>query len=183
MSVNVKRIIMSLIMASALTSCGNRLQEETSEISISSCGKEIAFISEEFYPSDEENSASEFVSAESWLEQAGEPEYYPDGSLFEIKFPEDMGIPDSVSINDVLITSDGKLKYDKSVAVKEAVPVINDNTVSFVLDKHLATSLSSNSEDYKKGSAYRSFGIICGWGDEQYRYTFCIRSDPDHIME
>lgn len=201
MSDYIKKAIMALTAALLMTSCGKNIPETNSEISVSSGGKEIAFISEKLYPEDEEgeaysnvaakhdlrdtdrNSASSYVSSESWIEQSGEPEYFPIGSVFEMKFPEDLGIPESISINDVLITSEGKLRYDSRAAVKEAVPEINGDTVSFVLDDHLASALSSDSADYKKGTAYRSFGITCEWGEERYRYTFCVRSDPAFIWE
>lgn len=116
-------------------------------------------------------------TAADWLEQCGDPIYYPDGTAFEIVLPKKNAAPDSIKLTDSVISSDGSLKYNENSAVRELVPETNENVISFTLEGHMASMLSSQLSDYESGAVLRCFELTCKWGDNECVYTFCIRSD------
>ncbi len=122
-------------------------------------------------------------TASDWLNKYGEPAFFPLGTIFRVAIPEKTAAPDSITVTDTLICEDGTPKYEKKAAVIEIEPEIDGNVVSFSLDNHWATGLSSNSEDYQEGAAWRCFEITCTWGENVCVYTFCVRTNPIMIME
>ncbi|MBQ5320385.1 MAG: hypothetical protein J6K17_14950 [Oscillospiraceae bacterium] len=122
-------------------------------------------------------------TASDWLSEYGEPVFFPLGTVFSITIPEKTTLPDKITVTDTLINKDGTPKYDERAAIVELIPQINENIVSFYLDNHWATGLSSNSEDYKEGASWRCFDVTCSWGENVCVYTFCVRTNPIMIME
>lgn len=122
-------------------------------------------------------------TASDWIAEYGEPLFFPLGTIFRVSIPEKTAAPDKITVTDTLISEDGTPKYEKKAAVNELTPDIDGNIVSFSLNNHWATGLSSNSEDYQEGAAWRCFEITCTWGENVCVYTFCVRSNPIMIME
>ena len=122
-------------------------------------------------------------TASKWLDKYGTPLSFPLGTVFQVTFPEKTAMPDVITVTDTLIREDGNPKYDKKAAVIELTPEINENIVTFTLNDHWATGLSSNSEDYKANTALRCFEISCSWGENICIYTFCVTTDPIMIMD
>ncbi len=122
-------------------------------------------------------------TASDWLSEYGEPVFFPLGTVFNVTLPEKTAAPDSIAVTDTLIREDGTPKYEKKAAIIELTPEINGNVVSFSLDNHWATGLSSNSDDYKEGAAWRCFEVTCAWGENVCVYAFCVKSNPIMIMD
>lgn len=172
---NIKKLAAAVITAALFTACGAKVPETPPSVQITANGAQV------------ENTVNETCwdntvyiidgTAADWLEQYGDPVYYPDGTTFEIVLPKKNTVPDSVRLTDSVIRDDGSLKYDESAAVCELVPEINENVISFTLEGHMASMLSSQLSDYESGAVLRCFELTCKWGDNECVYTFCIRSD------
>lgn len=175
------KFIAALIGAVLLTGCGKKAPETPPVVSIDAGGISVS------------NTANISAwdntvylldgTASDWIAEYGEPVFFPLGTVFRVTLPEKTAVPDSITVTDTLIREDGTAKYDKKAAVNEVIPVIEENIVSFSLDNHWATGLSSNSENYKEGAAWRCFEISCSWGENVCVYTFCVRTNPIMIME
>ncbi len=174
------KIIAALMSAAILTGCGSKLPETPPAVEIDAGGitvsntANISCWDNTVYLLD--------GTASDWLSVYGEPVFFPLGTFFRVTLPEKTAAPDSIMVTDTLIREDGTPKYDKKAAVNEVVPEIEENVVTFSLDNHWATGLSSNSEDYQEGSAWRCFEISCSWGENVCVYTFCVRTNPMMIM-
>lgn len=85
--------------------------------------------------------------------------------------------PDSVTLRDELLNSDGSRKYDERVSKVLELAVV-DGGVSFSLEPHFAVFLSSSLEDYEPGAVIRGLKLTCSWGENECEYAFAIRTDP-----
>ncbi len=172
---NIKIFAAIAVSAIMLTACGEKIPETPPAVQVTADGAQVANIVNEtcwdntVYIMD--------GTAADWLEQYGDPVYYPDGTTFEVALPEKNTAPDSVDLTDSVICEDGSYKYDIRAAVREIIPHINENVISFTLDGHPASMLSSQLSDYESGAVLRCFELTCKWGDNECVYTFCIRSD------
>ena len=176
---NIK--IFAAIAASAimLTACGEKIPETPPAVQITADGAQVA------------NTVNETCwdntvyiidgTAADWLEQYGDPVYYPDGTTFEVALPKKNTAPDSVTLTDSVIREDGSYKYDKRAAIREIDFNMNENVISFTLDGHPASMLSSQLSDYESGATLRCFELKCKWGENECIYTFCIRSDASVV--
>ncbi len=172
---NIKKLAAAVITAALLTACGGKVPETPPAAQVTADGVQVANVVNKtcwdntVYIMD--------GTAAEWLEQYGDPVYYPDGTVFEVALPKKNTAPDSVKLTDSVIREDGSLKYDETAAVRELVPQINENVISFTLDGYPASMLSSQLSDYENGAVLRCFELTCKWGDNECVYTFCIRSD------
>ncbi len=99
--------------------------------------------------------------------------YVPFNSFIELLFD---GIkPDNITISDMIIDEDGKGKYSEKEIVDIPFDIKNDK--GFTLSGHMASILSSNSEDYKPGAVIRGFLIVCSFGENKCDYAFALRTD------
>lgn len=175
------KFITVLICAVLFTGCGQKVPETPPTVEIDAGGISVS------------NTANISAwdntvylldgTASDWLEEYGEPVFFPLGTVFSVTLPEKVTVPDLITVTDTLICEDGTPKYDKKAAVNILTPEIEENVVTFSLDNHWATGLSSNSEDYQEGAAWRCFEITCTWGENVCVYTFCVRSNPIMIMD
>lgn len=176
-----KKLIAALLGAVLFTGCGQKIPETPPVVTIDAAGVSVSNTTN---ISAWDNTVYLLDgTASEWLDKYGEPLYFPKGTVFQVILPEKTALPDKLTVTDTLIREDGTPKYEQKAAVTEVTPEINENIISFALDDHWATGLSSNSEDYKKGSALRCFEISCSWGENICIYTFCVKSDPITIMD
>ena len=175
------KFIAALLITVILTGCGQKIPESPPVITIDADGislsntTNISAWDNTIYLLD--------GTASDWLSEYGKPVFFPLGTVFSITIPEKTTLPDKITVIDTLINKDGTPKYDERAAIVELTPEISENVVSFSLDNHWATGLSSNSEDYQEGAAWRCFEITCTWGENVCVYTFCVRTNPIMIME
>jgi len=109
------------------------------------------------------------------------PPYVPLGSIVQLYIIGD--IPVTVGITDILSKSDGSPKYDSRLD-KAVEYTASGSTVSFTVEENWATALSSNSEDYKKGSSYRCYRVLFGWKNGDTKdYAIFLKTDPVIIFE
>ncbi len=174
------KLIAALLSAIILTGCGQKVPETPPVVEIDAGG---ITVSNTANISCWDNTVFMLDgTASDWLAEYGEPVFYPLGTVFRVTLPEKTAAPDTVTVTDTLIHDDGTPKYDEKAAVNEVIPEIEENTITFSLDNHWATGLSSNSEDYQEGAAWRCFEIACTWGENVCVYTFCVRTNPIMIM-
>ncbi|HWR23547.1 MAG TPA: hypothetical protein VN366_08730 [Feifaniaceae bacterium] len=109
------------------------------------------------------------------------PPYAPLGSVVSLQI--NGSFPDTITVTDIIANPDGSPKYDRRLD-KELPYTVSGNTVSFTVESNPATALSSNSEDYQKGAAYRRYRVQFGWenGGEK-EYALYIRTDPAILFE
>ena len=175
------KLIAALMGAVLLTGCGGKIPETPPAVTVDAGGISVS------------NTANISAwdntvylldgTASDWLAEYGEPVFFPLGTVFRVTIPEKTVAPNSVTVTDTLIREDGTPKYDKKAAVNELTPEIEGNVVTFTLDDHWATMLSSNSVDYQEGAAWRCFEVTCTWGENVCVYTFCVRTNPAVIMD
>ena len=122
-------------------------------------------------------------AADDWIEKYGEPIFLPLGTVFRVTIPSNSAEPDTIVVKDILINEDGSPKYDEKAAVNELSATLEDNIITFSLDNHWASGLSSDSEDYKEGAVWRCFEITCTWDENVCVYSFCVRTNPTFIFE
>lgn len=176
-----KKLIAALLGAVLFTGCGQKIPETPPVVTIDAAGVSVSNTTN---ISAWDNTVYLIDgTASEWLDKYGEPLYFPKGTVFQVILPEKTASPDKITVTDTLIREDGTPKYEQKAAVTEVTPEINENIISFALDDHWATGLSSNSEDYKEGSALRCFEISCSWGENICIYTFCVKSDPITVMD
>ena len=175
------KIITVLLCAVLLSGCGEKIPETPPTIVVEAGG---ITISNTTNISAWDNTVYLIDgTASEWITEYGEPLFFPTGTVFQLSLPEKTVLPDKITVADTLIHEDGTPKYEKKAAMNEFTPDLNGNIVSFPLDNHWATGLSSNSEDYKEGVSWRCFEITCSWGENVCVYTFCVRSNPIIIMD
>ena len=174
------KFIAVLLCAVVLTGCGKKIPEAPPTILIDAGGIQLSNTTN---ISAWDNTVYLLDgTASEWIDKYGEPLSFPMGTIFNVTIPEKTVAPDKITVTDTLIREDGTPKYEKKAAVNELIPEIEENIISFSLDKHWATGLSSNSEDYREGTAWRCFEISCTWGENVCVYTFCVRSNPITLM-
>lgn len=82
--------------------------------------------------------------------------------------------PDSVSVKDILLTSEGGDLYSDKLAID--IPLVNEgSSFSFYLKGNPNSALSAQLAPNK--IEFRGFKITSVWGDKEYRYAFVIKSD------
>ncbi len=175
------KFIAALIAAVILTGCGQKLPETPPEVEIDAGGISVS------------NTANISCwdntvylidgTASEWLAEYGEPVFFPLGTVFRVTIPQKTALPDSISVYDTLIREDGTPKYDKKAAVNEVEATIEENVITFSLENHWASMLSSNSEDYREGAVWRCFEVNCSWGENVCVYTFCVRTNSAIVMD
>jgi len=175
------KLITVLLGVALLTGCGNQTPDTPPIVTVDAGGisvsntTNISAWDNTVYLLD--------VTASEWIAEYGEPVFFPLGTVFRVVIPEKTASPDKITVTDTLIREDGTPKYDKKAAVNELTPDIDGNVISFSLDNHWATGLSSNSVDYQEGTAWRCFEVTCTWGENVCVYTFCVRSNPIMVMD
>lgn len=98
--------------------------------------------------------------------------YVPIGKEFTIDFNGTS--PDSIDVIDEVIDTSGNVMFNN---FGQDTPVeINKGKTSFILKKHPAILLSSNTETFENG-VIRGFRVISKWGDNQCEYTFVIKTE------
>ncbi|ROR22320.1 uncharacterized protein DUF4846 [Mobilisporobacter senegalensis] len=108
------------------------------------------------------------------IKQNNQIPYVQLGEMVQIEFKENN--PDKITVTDYILTKEGNLKY--SDKAKEIIALEKeDGAYRFQLKSNLASFLSSNSEDYKKGNTIRGFRILCNWGKNECEYGFILRTD------
>lgn len=166
-----KALTLVLLCALGLTSCGKaevNFADESGIISAAANSEKVKL---------NENMLLENGSPAEWLERYGDPIYYVNGTRFEFTLPDNAD-PDSVKVTDTVINADGEPKYDIKAASREPEYFdVWNGVVSFRLEGHPAAFLSSYLADYETGACLRSFDIEFVSEGEEYKYTFCIRSD------
>jgi hypothetical protein len=82
--------------------------------------------------------------------------------------------PSKFNIMDILVDENGKQRDSNKEIV--TIPVkLKDGKVSFKIEKHLASDLSSY---YIEGKTdIRGFRMIATWGENECEYAFIIRTD------
>jgi hypothetical protein len=109
------------------------------------------------------------------IKQKIDIKYIETGKTAEInfgKFP-----PDSIKVYDILLDDEGNNMYTEREIIE--IPVeLNDGKYSFKIENHIATALSSNSDDYQEGKKWnRGFRIIAAWGENECEFAFIIKTD------
>lgn len=176
-----KKFIAALIGAVILTGCGQNIPETPPVVTIDAGGVSVSNTT----TVSAWNNTVHLINgtASDWIDKYGDPLFFPIGTVFQVTLPEEIVSPDSITVTDTLICEDGTPKYDKKAAIVDLTPEVNKNVITFSLDNHWATGLSSNSEDYKEGTAWRCFEVTCSWGENVCVYTFCVRANPILIMD
>ena len=85
--------------------------------------------------------------------------------------------PDSVSLTDQVIGTDGMPRYGVEPDVITLIKCECDGSYNFVLPINWAASLSSNSRAYKPGAVIRGFIITATIGTATASYAFAFHSD------
>jgi beta-lactamase regulating signal transducer with metallopeptidase domain len=99
------------------------------------------------------------------------------GSTVSLNFGENR--PDAVSVVEVIAKADGSRKYADATDKTLEVTYSGGNLVSFDIQKNFGDALSSNSDDYQLGNAFRWYRILCGDGDGAVtEYGLWLRTDP-----
>jgi hypothetical protein len=87
--------------------------------------------------------------------------------------------PAAVSVIEVIANADGSRKYDAATDKTLDVAYSGSNLLSFGVEKNTGDMLSSNSDDYLPGNAFRWYRIICdGDGEIMTEYALWLRTDP-----
>lgn len=84
----------------------------------------------------------------------------------------------SVTVEDAILKQDGTFKYGEQSTVIYEVEVV-DGIAKFQIPDHFATSLSSNSEDYKPGHTIRAFVLRAKIDKADFVFAFVIRTNAD----
>jgi hypothetical protein len=100
--------------------------------------------------------------------------YIKIGETFSIEIKGNS--PDSAVLKDYVLNANGGKKFSEETIAEIPVEFKNEKS-EFVLEKNMASMLSSNSEDYKPGNSIRGFSLTCTWGNNECEYAFIIRSD------
>jgi hypothetical protein len=90
--------------------------------------------------------------------------------------------PDAVSVIEVIANADGSRKYSAPTDKTLEVVYSGSNLVSFDIEKNFGDMLSSNSDDYLSGNAFRWYRILCDDGEIMTEYALWLRTDPAVIF-
>ena len=85
---------------------------------------------------------------------------------------------DSFTVEDAILKQDGTFKYNEKSTVVYDLEVV-DGIAKFQIPDNLATSLSSNSEDYKPGHTIRAFVLRAKIDKADFAFAFVIRTNAD----
>jgi len=85
---------------------------------------------------------------------------------------------DSITVEDAILKQDGTFKYGEQSTNVYEIEVV-DGIAKFEIPDHFATSLSSNSEDYKPGHTIRAFVIRTEIDKSDFAFAFVIRTNAD----
>ncbi|HSN66237.1 MAG TPA: hypothetical protein VLS94_06325, partial [Fusibacter sp.] len=82
------------------------------------------------------------------------------------------------TVEDAILKQDGTFKYGEQSTTVYEVEVV-DGIAKFQLPDHFATSLSSNTEDYKPGHTIRAFVLRAKIDKADFVFAFVIRTNAD----
>jgi hypothetical protein len=85
---------------------------------------------------------------------------------------------DLFTVEDAILKQDGTFKYGEQSTTTYEVEV-EDGIAKFLIPDHFATSLSSNSEDYKPGHTIRAFVLRSKIDQSDFAFAFVIRTNAD----
>ena len=85
---------------------------------------------------------------------------------------------DLFTVEDAILKQDGTFKYGEQSTISYEIEVV-EGIAKFQLPDHFATSLSSNTEDYKPGHTIRAFVIRAKIDKSDFAFAFVIRTNAD----
>ena len=86
-------------------------------------------------------------------------------------------VPDSVTVQDLILRGDGSPKYTEQVT-EEFTLACSGSAACFTLDINSAALLSSDMSSYEEAGILRGFRVNCRWDDNSTaEYGFVIRTD------
>lgn len=85
---------------------------------------------------------------------------------------------DLFTVEDAILKKDGTFKYGEQSTNVYDVEVV-DGIAKFQIPDHFATSLSSNTEDYKQGHTIRAFVLRAKIDKADFVFAFVIRTNAD----
>ena len=98
------------------------------------------------------------------------------GTDISLEFREGT-VPDSVTVQDLILRGDGSPKYNEQVT-EEFTLACSGSTACFTLDINSAALLSSDMSSYEEAGILRGFRVNCRWDDNSTaEYGFVIRTD------
>lgn len=87
-------------------------------------------------------------------------------------------IPDSITIYDAMLDTDGSVRYGERLIQNQIFKIIDKSHVQFDLKQHMSYFLSSNTGDYER-DWYRLFRVVCKWGENECTYAFLINTGSE----
>ena len=98
------------------------------------------------------------------------------GTDISLEFREGT-VPDSVTVQDLILRGDGSPKYTEQVT-EDFTLACSGSTACFTLDINSAALLSSDMSSYEEAGILRGFRVNCRWDDNSTaEYGFVIRTD------
>ncbi|MCL2121282.1 MAG: M56 family metallopeptidase [Clostridiales bacterium] len=92
--------------------------------------------------------------------------------------------PSSISVIEVIANADGSRKYAEQTDKTLEIELSGSNLATFRIEKNIGDMLSSNSDDYLSGNAWRWYRIFCNDdGRSVTEYGLWLRTDPAITME
>ena len=86
-------------------------------------------------------------------------------------------VPDSVTVQDLILRGDGSPKYTEQVT-EEFTLACSGSAACFTLDINSAALLSSDMSSYMEAGILRGLRVNCRWADNSTaEYGFVIRTD------
>ena len=85
--------------------------------------------------------------------------------------------PDSVSLNDRVINTDGSQRFGQEPEVVTLIKCECDGSYNFALPINPAASASSNSRDYEPGAVIRGFTLTAANDAATVSYAFALHTD------
>ncbi len=83
-------------------------------------------------------------------------------------------LPDSITVKDDILKNNGEYKYTDKETVEVPVTAESDNKFTFIIEKNLASALSSLR--VVNGTDIRGYRITASWGDNECVYAFMIKT-------
>ncbi len=150
-------------MLSLFVGC-NSLKDNVKEITASSGNKTIPVFSngEDFKTIMKSLSLEELV-------------YIKNKERVLIKFNEKS--PKNIQLTEHILNKNGTPKFASEKTGKIIKTKLDKNKTSFKVEPNLATSLSSNGNDFNPGATIKGYHLVCDWGNNQSDYYFVIRGD------
>ncbi|MDR1321675.1 MAG: DUF4825 domain-containing protein [Gracilibacteraceae bacterium] len=107
--------------------------------------------------------------------------YVERGSTISLNFRD--GRPEAIRVVEIRANADGSRKYGERTDRTLDLELSGGNLVTFAVRENWADALSSNTADYKAGSSFRWYRVICGEGENAAEYGLWVRTDPAMILE